>query len=52
MGKFDQLRELFRMQKALNERIGVPAERMNEQEKNGWILLKSVSKHALERTVK
>jgi dimeric dUTPase (all-alpha-NTP-PPase superfamily) len=34
----DQLRELFRMQQALNERIGVHTADMNEQEKTKWIL--------------
>ena len=34
----DQLRELFRMQKALNERIGVHTDGMNEEEKTKWVL--------------
>ncbi len=34
----DQLRELFRMQKALNERIGVKTDGMSEEEKTKWIL--------------
>jgi dimeric dUTPase (all-alpha-NTP-PPase superfamily) len=34
----DQLRELFRMQKALNERIGVKTDAMNEEEKVQWVL--------------
>ncbi|HTH47688.1 MAG TPA: dUTPase [Candidatus Limnocylindria bacterium] len=34
----DQLRELFRMQKALNERIGVHTDHMDEAEKTKWIL--------------
>ena len=34
----DQFRELFRMQKSLNERIGVKTDGMNEQEKAKWIL--------------
>jgi dimeric dUTPase (all-alpha-NTP-PPase superfamily) len=34
----DQLRELFRMQKALNERIGVFTDQMDEAEKTKWIL--------------
>src|ERR1700744_6023753 len=34
----DQLRELFRMQKALNERIGVKPEGMNEEKKTKWLL--------------
>lgn len=34
----DQLRELFRMQKALNERIGVKTDRMTEDEKTKWLL--------------
>ena len=38
MNEVDQLRELFRMQKALNERIGVHTEGMNEEEKTKWIL--------------
>jgi dimeric dUTPase (all-alpha-NTP-PPase superfamily) len=38
MEKPDQLRELFRMQKALNERIGVQTEGMTEAEKTQWLL--------------
>lgn len=34
----DQLRELFRMQRALNERIGVFTDRMDEAEKTKWVL--------------
>jgi len=34
----DQLHELFQMQKALNERIGVHTESMSEEEKIKWIL--------------
>ena len=34
----DQLRELFRMQKALNERIGVHSDDMSEADKTKWIL--------------
>ncbi|HET7625222.1 MAG TPA: dUTPase [Verrucomicrobiae bacterium] len=38
MEKADQLRELFRMQKALNERIGVRTDAMTEAEKTQWVL--------------
>ncbi len=38
MEKPDQLRELFRMQTALNERIGVHMEGMDEAEKTKWLL--------------
>ena len=38
MEKPDQLRELFRMQNALNKRIGVNTESMTEEEKTKWIL--------------
>jgi dimeric dUTPase (all-alpha-NTP-PPase superfamily) len=38
MDKPDQLRELFRMQTALNERIGVHMDGMNEAEKTKWLL--------------
>ncbi len=38
MEKPDQLRELFRMQKALNERIGVHTDSMDEAEKTKWLL--------------
>jgi dimeric dUTPase (all-alpha-NTP-PPase superfamily) len=38
MEKPDQLRELFRMQKSLNERIGVKTDGMTEEEKTKWIL--------------
>lgn len=34
----DQLRELWRMQKALNERIGVRTDAMNDDEKTKWVL--------------
>ena len=34
----DQLRELFRMQKALNERIGVRTDGLSEEEKTKWLL--------------
>ncbi|MDL5054235.1 dUTPase [Oscillatoria laete-virens NRMC-F 0139] len=34
----DQLREMFRMQQALNLRIGVDTARMNDEEKAKWIL--------------
>lgn len=36
--KEDQLRELFRMQMALNERIGVRTKEMSEAERAKWIL--------------
>ena len=38
MNKVDQFRELFRMQQALNDRIGVHTQGMNEEEKTKWIL--------------
>ncbi len=38
MSQPDQLRELFRMQKSLNERIGVFTDGMNDEEKTKWIL--------------
>lgn len=38
MEKPDQLRELFRMQKALNARIGVDTDQLSEEEKTKWIL--------------
>ncbi len=34
----DQLREMFRMQRALNERIGVHTESMDEAQKTQWVL--------------
>src|SRR5712691_6848146 len=34
----DQLRELFRMQKTLNERIGVHTDTMSEADKTKWVL--------------
>jgi dimeric dUTPase (all-alpha-NTP-PPase superfamily) len=34
----DQLRELFRMQKALNERIGVRTDGTTDEEKTQWVL--------------
>jgi dimeric dUTPase (all-alpha-NTP-PPase superfamily) len=38
MENTDQLRELFRMQKALNERIGVQTNGMSEADKTKWTL--------------
>lgn len=38
MESSDQLRELFRMQRALNLRIGVDTGTMDEAEKTKWIL--------------
>lgn len=38
MEKPDQLRELWRMQDALNQRIGVNTHGMSEEEKTRWIL--------------
>jgi dimeric dUTPase (all-alpha-NTP-PPase superfamily) len=38
MEKSDQLRELFQMQKALNERIGVHTDGMSEADRTKWIL--------------
>ena len=34
----DQLRELFRMQQALNARIGVHTDKLGEEEKTKWVL--------------
>lgn len=34
----DQFRELFRMQRALNQRIGVNTDTMTEEEKTKWVL--------------
>ncbi len=38
MNEPDKLRELWRMQKALNDRIGVNMEGMSDEEKTKWIL--------------
>jgi dimeric dUTPase (all-alpha-NTP-PPase superfamily) len=38
MAEHDQLRELFRMQRALNERIGVRTEQMDEAAQIEWVL--------------
>lgn len=38
MNKPDQLRELWRMQTALNERIGVKTDSMSDDEKTKWVL--------------
>jgi dimeric dUTPase (all-alpha-NTP-PPase superfamily) len=38
MEQADQLRELFRMQQSLNERIGVVTQGMDEAEKTRWVL--------------
>ena len=48
----DQLRELFRMQKALNSRIGVHTDQMSEEEKTKWVLnyCRAVSQELAELT--
>lgn len=38
MGQLDQLREMFKMQKALNARIGVNTNSMSDEEKVKWVL--------------
>ena len=38
MDKSDRLEELFRLQKQLNERIGVHTDRMTETERQQWLL--------------
>jgi dimeric dUTPase (all-alpha-NTP-PPase superfamily) len=38
MDRPDQLHELFRMQAALNERIGVRTEGMSQEDKTKWLL--------------
>ncbi len=38
MAESDQLRELFRMQEALNKRIGVQTEALSEPEQVEWVL--------------
>ena len=38
MENADQLRELFRMQRALNERIGVKLDDLSDEEKTKWVL--------------
>ena len=38
MDQPDQLRELFRMQKALNKRIGVKTNEFNDEQKTEWVL--------------
>ncbi len=38
MEKPDQLRELFRMQKALNERIGVKTDGLDKEQQIQWLL--------------
>ena len=38
MDKPDQFRELWRMQKALNERIGVQTDGMTDEQKCQWVL--------------
>lgn len=38
MENADQLRELFRMQRALNERIGVKLDELSDEEKTTWVL--------------
>ena len=38
MDQKDQLRELFRMQKALNKRIGVNTDGMSDEQKTEWVL--------------
>lgn len=38
MDQPDRLRELWRMQKALNERIGVRTDTMSDEDKTKWVL--------------
>ncbi len=38
MNKPDKLDELFRLQKQLNQRIGVDTDRMTEAERQQWLL--------------
>lgn len=38
MAEPDQLRELFRLQRALNERIGVQTAGLSEEDKTRWVL--------------
>jgi dimeric dUTPase (all-alpha-NTP-PPase superfamily) len=38
MAETDQLRELFRLQRSLNERIGVFTDGMSEEEQTRWVL--------------
>ena len=38
MENADQLRELFRMQRSLNERIGVKLDDLSDEEKTQWVL--------------
>tara|TARA_B100000745_G_scaffold280175_1_gene212118 strand:- start:2072 stop:2596 length:525 start_codon:yes stop_codon:yes gene_type:complete len=38
MDQPDQLRELFRMQQSLNERIGVQTDGMSDEQKTEWVL--------------
>ncbi len=38
MAETDQLRELFRLQRALNERIGVRTETLTREERITWVL--------------
>jgi len=38
MAEPDQLRELFRMQRALNERIGVKTAGMTDEDQTKWVL--------------
>jgi dimeric dUTPase (all-alpha-NTP-PPase superfamily) len=38
MNKTDKLDELFRLQKQLNQRIGVDTDRMTEAERQQWLL--------------
>jgi dimeric dUTPase (all-alpha-NTP-PPase superfamily) len=52
MAEQDMLREIFRMQQALNERIGVYPEKMSEEEQQQWVLnyCRAVSQELAELT--
>jgi len=52
MDKNDKLEELFRLQKQLNERIGVHADRMTETERQHWLLnyCRAISQEVAELT--
>ena len=52
VNKPDKLDELFRLQKELNERIGVHTDRMTETERQQWLLnySRAISQEAAELT--
>ena len=51
MAKPDPFREVFRLHKALNERIGVQSEGKSDEEQTKWVLIYAQKDHEDSRAV-